>query len=187
MCATPAPSPKPRVAAAVLDRLKERHGLRRFHLVGQSGGGHTVATLAQTRSDVGCAVITSGVVSVKTFSRDRGAPATFTARGKYDPIDFVGRMRHQPGRRLVLLSDPQDKVVSFRSQHEFVVRVRSQALPILHITASAGDKDFHSLAAAGHRVAIDCAGEAGDDALVARYGKKPAAGLDSGAAGADNR
>ena len=170
-----------RVAAVALDRLKELHGFRRFHLVGQSGGGHTVATLAQTRTDVGCAVITSGVVAVKSFTRDRGAPANFMLRGKYDPIDFVDQMRHQPGRRLILLSDPQDKVVSFRSQSEFVARVRSQALPILHITASAGDKDFHSLAAAGHRVAIDCAGEARDDALVARYGRMPDAGADSGA------
>jgi hypothetical protein len=46
-----------RVVVAALDELKVRHGLRRFHLAGQSGGAHTVAGIAQMRSDVGCAVM----------------------------------------------------------------------------------------------------------------------------------
>ena len=50
-----------RIAMAALDALKRHYGFKRFHLVGQSGGGHTVAGLVQLRSDIGCAVITSGV------------------------------------------------------------------------------------------------------------------------------
>jgi pimeloyl-ACP methyl ester carboxylesterase len=57
---------------AALDELRARHGLRRFHLAGQSGGAHTVAGLAQMRTDVGCAVMAAGVISVKTRARDQG-------------------------------------------------------------------------------------------------------------------
>ena len=53
-----------RIAMAALDALKRYNGFKRFHLVGQSGGGHTVAGLVQSRSDIGCAAIASGPVSV---------------------------------------------------------------------------------------------------------------------------
>src|SRR4029077_4790496 len=52
-----------RVASAALDALKRHYGFKQFHLVGQSGGGHTVAGLVQLRSDIGCAAITSGTIS----------------------------------------------------------------------------------------------------------------------------
>ena len=63
-----------RIAMAALDVLKQQYGFKRFHLVGQSGGGHTVAGLAQLRSDIGCAVIASGGISVRSVYRDRRAP-----------------------------------------------------------------------------------------------------------------
>ena len=77
-----------RVAMAALDALKQRYGFKRFHLVGQSGGGHTVAGLVQLRSDIGCAVIASGPTSLRSMQRDSGHPIV----GKpqfYDPIDHV--------------------------------------------------------------------------------------------------
>jgi hypothetical protein len=48
-----------RVAMAALDALKQHYGFKRFHLVGHSGGGHTVAGLLQLRSDIGCAVFST--------------------------------------------------------------------------------------------------------------------------------
>ena len=68
-----------RIAMAALDALKRYNGFKRFHLVGQSGGGHTVAGLVQSRSDIGCAAIASGPVSVRSGSRhryDRGLPSS---------------------------------------------------------------------------------------------------------------
>ena len=41
-----------RIAMAALDALKQHYGFKRFHLVGHSGGGHTVAGLVQVRSDI---------------------------------------------------------------------------------------------------------------------------------------
>ena len=63
-----------RIAMAALDALKRHYGFKRFHLVGQSGGGHTVAGLVQLRSDIGCAVITSGAISVRSSAARQRAP-----------------------------------------------------------------------------------------------------------------
>src|SRR6476659_2903741 len=112
-----------RIAMAALDALKRRYGFKRFHLVGQSGGGHTVAGLVQLRSDIGCAVITSGPTSLRSLFRDLfGRPIVGKLRF-YDPIDHVDAMKQRPGLRLFVFSDRKDKIVSYRSQLEFVERV----------------------------------------------------------------
>jgi pimeloyl-ACP methyl ester carboxylesterase len=160
-----------RVVAAALDVLKETYGLKRFHLAGQSGGGHTVAALAQRRTDVGCAVMAAGVIAVKSRSRDLGK--TIASGTFYDPIDAVESMQQQPGRRLIVISDPDDQIVSFRSQREFVERVRAKAIPILQISADSGAKNFHGLNGESQRLVVDCAKGLNDEALIARYQNKP--------------
>jgi hypothetical protein len=64
------------------------------------------------------------------------------------------------------------RFVSFRSQREFVERVRAAGLPILHVSAAAGDEDFHGLQAEGLRLAADCAKGVPDETLIARYQSK---------------
>ena len=66
-------------------------------------------------------------------------------------------MKQRPGLRLFVVSDRKDKFVSYRSQLEFVERVKAHNLPITHVTATATDKDSHGLFAHGHRLAVDCA------------------------------
>jgi pimeloyl-ACP methyl ester carboxylesterase len=114
-----------RIAMAALDALKRQNGFTRFHLVGQSGGGHTVAGLAQLRSDIGCAAIASGPVSVLSSVRDRGLPSSLQDRVLsilkhrfYNPIDHVHAMKQRPDLRLFVVSDRNDKLVSYRSQLE---------------------------------------------------------------------
>jgi dienelactone hydrolase len=161
-----------RVVIAALDELKVRHGLRRFHLAGQSGGAHTVAGLAQMRTDVGCAVMAAGVISVKTRARDQGRK--IEAGALYDPLDHVATMQPQPGRRMIVMSDPDDQIVSFRSQREFADRVRAKGLPILHVSADAGTEIFHGLHNESQNMAIDCAKDMDDNALAAKYQNKAA-------------
>jgi hypothetical protein len=145
-----------RVAMATLDALKRHYGFKRFHLVGQSGGGHTVAGLAQLRSDIGCAAIASAGLSLRSQMRDRGYPIVGKHRF-YDPIDHVNAMKQRPGLRLFVVSDRNDKLVSYRSQLEFVERVKAHNLPITHVIATAADKDSHDLFVDGLRLAVDCA------------------------------
>jgi hypothetical protein len=76
-------------------------------------------------------------------------------------------MKQRPDLRLFVVSDRNDKLVSYRSQLEFVERVKAHSLPITHVTATATDKDSHDLFAHGHRLAADCANEARDQVVVA--------------------
>ena len=154
-----------RIAMAALDALKRHYGFKRFHLVGHSGGGHTVAGLVQLRSDIGCAVIASGGTSLRSSLRDSGHPIVGKHRF-YDPIDHVNTMRQRPGLRLFVVSDRNDKLVSYRSQLEFVERVKAHNLPITHVTATATDKNSHDLFDHGLRLAVDCANEARDQVVV---------------------
>jgi dienelactone hydrolase len=163
-----------RVVIAALDELKVRHGLRRFHLAGQSGGAHTVAGLAQIRTDVGCAVMAAGVISLKTRARDQGRKIEAGIKALYDPLDHVAAMQPQPGRRMIVMSDPDDQIVSFRSQREFADRVRAKGLPILHVSADAGTESFHGLHNESQNMAIDCAKDMDDNALTGKYQNKAA-------------
>jgi ABC-type thiamine transport system substrate-binding protein len=81
-------------------------------------------------------------------------------------------MQDKAGRRLIVMSDPDDQLVSFRSQREFVERVRAKGIPILQITADSGAKEFHGLHNESQRLAADCAKGLNDEALVARYQNK---------------
>jgi pimeloyl-ACP methyl ester carboxylesterase len=165
-----------RVVMAALDELKVRHGLKRFHLAGQSGGAHTVAGLAQMRADVGCAVMAAGVISVKTRARDSGRKIDPGTKASYDPIDHVEAMQHQPGRRMIVMSDPDDQLVSFHSQREFAERVRAKSLPVLQVSADSGTENFHGLHNESQSMAIDCAKDMDDSALVAKYQNKATPG-----------
>jgi dienelactone hydrolase len=165
-----------RVVTAALDELKVRHGLKRFHLAGQSGGAHTVAGLAQMRADVGCAVMAAGDISVKTRARDSGRKIDAGIKALYDPIDHVAAMQHQPGSRMIVMSDPDDQLVSYHSQREFAERVRAKSLPILHVNADSGTENFHGLHNESQSMAIDCAKDMDDSALIAKYQNKATAG-----------
>jgi hypothetical protein len=63
----------------------------------------------------------------------------------------------------------------FRSQREFVERVRARNLPILHVSADSGAENFHGLHSDSQRMAIDCAKNMDDDGLIAKYQNKTAA------------
>jgi len=73
---------------------------------------------------------------------------------------------------LIVLSEPDDRLVSYRSQREFAERVKAAGLPILHITAAAGDENFHGLQTQGQNLAIDCSKGTNDETLVAKYQTK---------------
>jgi hypothetical protein len=160
------------VIMAALDALKQRHGFKRFHIVGQSGGGHTVAAMLPMRSDVGCAVMTSGILSVKTNALDTGWPINSKIAASYDPIEFIDAIQVRPGQRMVVISDPDDRRASYHSQREFVDRVRANGLPILHVTAGASGAQAHELGWVGLRLAVDCANGIDDITLIRRYQTK---------------
>jgi hypothetical protein len=72
------------------------------------------------------------------------------------------------------VSDLDDKVVSYRSQREFVDRVRARGLPIVHIAAAAEatDRDAHDLYRHALHVTAACAKGIDDRELITRYQNK---------------
>jgi hypothetical protein len=79
---------------------------------------------------------------------------------------------------MIVMSDPDDQLVSFHSQWEFAERVRAKSLPILHVSADSGTESFHGLHNESQSMAIDCAKDMDDSALIAKYQNKatPASG-----------
>jgi hypothetical protein len=76
-------------------------------------------------------------------------------------------MKQRPNLRLFVVSDRRDKFVSYRSQLEFVERVKAHNLPITHLIGTATDKGSHDLFNHGQRLAVDCANETRDQVPVA--------------------
>jgi hypothetical protein len=78
---------------------------------------------------------------------------------------------------MIVVSDPDDQVVSFHSQWEFAERVRAKSLPILQVSADSGTESFHGLHNESQSMAIVAKGM-DDSALVAKYQNKatPASG-----------
>jgi dienelactone hydrolase len=102
---------------AALDRLKARFGWTSMTLAGESGGGHLVASLIARRNDIGCAVIASGNVAVRLRAAGFGLTTDFTGYADFfDPIDHVSEVASHPPQRIIMLTDPEDKIVPASSQ-----------------------------------------------------------------------
>ena len=116
---------------AALTALMNAFGWRRCALVGFSGGGHLVAALLARRSDVGCAVIASGNVSVRQRNRENGREHDITgATDLIDPIDLVTDVARHPPDMLIVLTDPEDKVVSAACQIAYVDALRQAEVAV---------------------------------------------------------
>jgi len=58
--------------SAALDAIKSRHGYTRLHLAGSSEGGHAAAALLARRTDLGCVVLASSLLSVRSRLAEAG-------------------------------------------------------------------------------------------------------------------
>jgi pimeloyl-ACP methyl ester carboxylesterase len=59
--------------SAALDAIKSRHGYTRLHLAGYSEGGHAAAALLARRGDLGCVVLASSLLSVRSRLAEAGS------------------------------------------------------------------------------------------------------------------
>lgn len=155
---------------AALDAMKQKHGIRRYHVTGQSGGGHMTAALLGKRQDMGCAVIASGNVAVMRRARETGRSTDVTGYADpYDPVDHLARIPRDPALRIFVLSDPADRAVSFTSQRHFVDQARQAGIPLTHIVTLAGGAARHDLAPKGRVVLRRCAAGVAVEKIVAEF------------------
>lgn len=145
------------IVNAALDILKERYRIGRLALIGQSGGGHVVASLLTRRADIDCAVITSGVVSVAQRARHHGWDRDITGyRDFYDPIEHVAEIRPDPARHIYVVGDTRDRNTPFFTQEAYANAVAAAGHDVSLIRTQGAGKSFHSLAPTGFKVAQWC-------------------------------
>ena len=164
--------------SAALDAIKLRHGYTRLHLAGWSTGGHSAAALLARRADLGCVVLSSALVSVRERFAEFGRHEDVTGnKNPVDPIDLVGQIVARPGLRIFVLTDPDDTVISARSQTAYVKRLTASRLPARHIFAAASEPYGHVLENRGLQIAAACAQGHEDDVIVTRFQNKMPATL----------
>lgn len=127
-----------------VSRLTQGFGWSRIDLAGLSGGGHLVAALLGRRADVDHAVIASGNVAVRERLRERGLEIDVTGFADFvDPTASVRDVARHPPRRLTVLTDPLDEMVSASSQRAYVEALRAAGVDVEHRLASAPDPGHH--------------------------------------------
>ena len=140
-----------------LRRLKRYFAWNRIDLMGQSGGGHLVAALMARRSDIGCAVIASGNVAVRKRLQELGMDRDITGYTDYvDPIDLVGDVAVRSPDRVVMLTDPEDRLVSAAVQTEYCHALRHVGVAVEQRFVSAPDPGHHNLRQAGILAVASC-------------------------------
>jgi dienelactone hydrolase len=129
-----------------LDRLKNAFGWQRISLAGLSSGGHLVAALMARRGDIDCAVIASGNVAVRMRNQERGMRADVTVYSDFvDPIDLVSDVARHPPNKVIVLTDPRDKIVSAVGQTAYVQALRDVGVAVEHRFLPAADAHHHIL------------------------------------------
>src|SRR5262245_34646435 len=99
------------VISATLDAIKIRHGYTRLHLVGAAQGGHSAAALLARRADLGCVVLASALLSVRSLLAEAGRSEDVTGnKNPVDPIALVDQVTWRSDLRIFVLTDPDDTV-----------------------------------------------------------------------------
>jgi acetyl esterase/lipase len=109
------------------------------------------------RSDIDCAVIGSGNVAVRKRLQERGLEADVTGYADFvDPIALVREVALHPPRRIVMLTDPRDRLVSASSQQAYVDALRAAGVDVEHRFIFAHDRDNHRLRFPTSEAALAC-------------------------------
>lgn len=147
-----------------LDKIKKQFNIRAFILTGQSGGGHIVASLLAYRDDILCAVITSGVTSVKARYRLNGDSYDPTGQSDdelYDPIDHVAEILPDPKRQVYVIADPRDRNVPASTQRAYADALNARGVSARYIEEERGTgSQHHGLEMVGLEYALKCEAEA---------------------------
>ena len=162
------------VTAKALDAIKAKEGLTGFHLVGQSGGAMLVPALVAARDDVGCAVIASGPMDFRRFTRTYGI--TFREKGPrahYDPMADVPRIAPKTdgadATRLFMLTDPADREVPAVFQNPFVLAMQASGGHLTHVLTQGRDAGHHALIEKALFVTGQCLAGESDEAIEKRW------------------
>lgn len=145
------------ILSAALDALKRKLSIREFALTGLSGGGHVVASLMVSRSDVVCAVPASAVSSPRARWVIRGWKMDSTGYAdSYEPVELLARGDKHPSLRLFVVGSTEDRNTPWISQLLLSGRARSLGIPTLELAVQGSGPQQHGTGDSGRRVAGWC-------------------------------
>jgi hypothetical protein len=152
-------------ANAALDAIKDKYGYSGFHVYGHSGGAILVGGLLSLRTDMGCVVIAEGrlVGTRKANLRD-------PALRDYSVADWIPIIARNRSTRILVVSDPKDKVVPIGDQSPFVEKLRKAGGEAEQFLVDAGgfDPGFHHFTIPFAEIAVrDCVRGANHDEIAA--------------------
>jgi len=138
---------------AALDRIKQLYGFKRVVLSGQSGGATAgAAVLTLGRTDVRCAVLTSGAFALlerAEFIRKRDGfrsdPESDVTGVKwpYDPIDHIFGMVTDPNRNIVVIGNPMDRTAQFEYQVRYADALKAHGHNVRLLEWPAQPPNYH--------------------------------------------
>lgn len=141
------------VTNAALDAIKQRHGFRGFHIFGQSGGATLTGGLLALRRDIGCAIPGSGRLALIVQPKRVSTPAL----ERFDPVKMIPAiLQNSSAARIIVLTDPEDKVVPSRNQSEFVEHFREAGGRIEQFYVESTNSRHHGLTAYSSFVMKQC-------------------------------
>ena len=137
------------VIDSALDALKERLGIRRVALAGQSGGARIIAQLMTIgRRDISCAAMGAGAYDLPRL-RGGGTSSTniFGDPGTrfLVPMRNAGLIPPDGNRRSFVIGDPRDQVAPFSEQKAWADKLGSFGHHVQLIEAEAKDPEFHGM------------------------------------------
>lgn len=151
-----------------LSALKLRYGIGQFVLLGHSGGATAAAAmLTLGRTDIRCAVLTSGAFDLLERARRRSLAAGKSSSVNrdttgfvtpYDPLYEVEKIVSDQSRKLYVLGNQRDSVTPFDLQKKFVEAVAGAGHHAELLEVEARGPQFHDLLGGiGMKTAVDCA------------------------------
>lgn len=133
------------LVAAEIDALTVRYGVRSWVLAGHSGGGSLVAEMLDRRSDIACAVVSSGAPDFDAYltahhEAKQRSPAHMNA------VADVVRMPSTPGQRIIVMGDPREKNVFWSLQTHYADVLKRHGANVTLLPLERGrPPEFHSL------------------------------------------
>jgi hypothetical protein len=149
-----------------LEAIKQRYKFEGYHVYGHSGGGLLVAGLLALRSDVGCAVPADGILAPNPMPK-----AVDPALQYFDAAAHVATIAKNRSAKILVITDPQDKVVKPQNQTPFVDKLRKAGGQADQFLVEATDDEHHFTTPHAELVMADCLRGAGHDEITADLAK----------------
>ena len=152
-----------------LETIKRRHHFEGFHIYGHSGGGNLVVGLLELRHDIGCDVPADGQLTHPNphgIRIDHGRSPD-PARQGFDVTDDAALIARNRSARILVVTDPEDKIVTIHHQLPFVEKLRQLGRQVELFSVDTGEGDHHGTTPHAALAMRDCIRGMKHDEIVA--------------------